>query len=488
MSEDIVIKTPFGEVLGTRTDGVSCFRRLPYSEPCTGENRFAKPSKPPCWDECFDARAAGPVAPQLPSRLDAVMGAYDVPQDENCLHVDIWTPHSPDAHAPVLVFIHGGAFMTGGGSLPCYDGHALAKQTGLVVVTVTYRLGALGFMPMPEFNAINLGLHDQIAALRWINQAIQAFGGDPEHVTIAGQSAGAYSIAAMLGTDISRGLFNQAILMSAPLGLTLKTADDSTVRTALLHELGYNASQLDKLREIPVETMLKALARMQKTPSAYLGDVTPPFMPVIDGDLIPRNPLQALLEGRAVWCKTIVGITRDEHASFSIGGSALDDLSEEDLLAIFERQFGKDGKRMLEETRAKRVPTTSRMIVCDMRSDVDFIAPSYAFAHEQWKHGQMSTYAYQFDWQSPLPGLGAGHCLDLPFLFNNPPVWNRTPMLDGADPTEVQDLTWRFQGALAAFAKTGNPNGQGLPYWPEYAESKAVLHFANEVNLTVSKM
>ncbi|HBF31613.1 carboxylesterase family protein [Rhizobium sp.] len=483
MSKQAVIDTPFGQVRGTIVDGVASFKRIPYSEPRTGADRFGKPTKPPLWDGVRDATQVGPVAPQLPSRLDAVMGAYDVAQDEDSLHVDIWTPHAPDASAPVLVFIHGGAFMTGGGSLPCYDGHDLAKNTGLVVVTITYRLGILGFMPIPEFDAVNLGHHDQIAALRWVRQAISAFGGDPQRVTVAGQSAGAYSIAVMLGTEVGKELFNQAILMSTPLGLKLKTAQASVgVRSALLRELGFEADQLDKLRETPIEDMLQALLRMRNAPTAKVGDVTPPFMPVIDGDLIPRDPIELIRDGSAAWCKTIIGVTREEHASFSIGASPLNDLNEESLLAVFEQQFGDDGKSVLEEYRAKRVPATPRTIIGDMRSDLDFVKDSFEFAESQFKHGQTHSYAYQFDWQSPLPGLGAGHCLDLPFLFGNLAVWGKVPMVYGADNQEVSDLTKVFQGGLSAFVLTGNPNGNALPHWPAYQNTRGVLHFDKHVS------
>lgn len=484
MSGSVVVNTPFGALRGTKVDGVSCFRRIPYSLARTGTERFAKPTTPPAWDGIRDATAPAAVPPQLPSRLDAVMGTYPMMQDEDCLHVDIWTPHDHDASAPVLAFIHGGAFMTGGGSLDCYDGHELAKRTGLVVVTITYRLGVLGFMPIPELDAVNLGHHDQIAALRWVQQAIRAFGGDPDRVTVAGQSAGAYSIAVMLGTNVGQGLFHQAILMSTPLGLPLKKAEDSTgFRSALLSELGFSPDDLDKLRDAPITAIMEAIARMRNlpVPGAAVGDVTPPFMPVIDGDLIPLDPILSIQKGSAAWCRTIIGVTREEHASFSMGPSPLNDLTEEGLLSLFQSKFGEEGGAKLAEAKARRVPPTARSVVCDMFSDVDFVLLSSAFAESQWSHGQTASYAYQFDWQSPLPGLGAGHCLDLPFLFGNPKVWSVAPMVATADPAEVASLTAVFQGSLAAFALTGSPNGADLPQWPPFAKTRAVMHFDKRV-------
>lgn len=482
MSESVVVDTPFGTLRGKKSDGVSSFKGIRYSAPRTGAERFAKPSTPPFWDGVRDVTAPATVPPQLPSRLDAVMGTCDFLQDEDCLHVDIWTPHDSDASAPVLVFIHGGAFMTGGGSLDCYDGHDLAKKTGLVVVTVTYRLGILGFMPIPELGAVNLGHHDQIAALRWVRQAIHAFGGDPDRVTVAGQSAGAYSIAVMLGTGVGRELFHQAILMSTPLGLPLKKAEEATgFRSALLRELGHAPDRIDKLQDTPINEMLDALTRMRNAPSAGVGDVTPPFMPVIDGDLIPCDPIVSIQQGSASWCPTIIGVTREEHASFSMGPSPLNDLTEEGLLSVFECQYGEDAKQRLEEARARRAPPTPRSIIGEMRSDIDFVIPSFVFADSQWSNGQAASYAYQFDWQSPMPGLGAGHCLDLAFLFGNSAVWGKVPMVAAADPAEVAALTALFQGSLAAFALTGSPNGGKLPRWPAYQKTHAVMHFDKRV-------
>lgn len=480
----VIAETPFGKVRGLCVDGISAFRAIPYSQPRSGVSRFDKPSSPPCWDEVYDATQPGTVCPQLPSRLDAVMGACHCRQDEDSLHVNIWVPQNVDRPVPVLVFIHGGAFMTGGGSLSCYDGHELAKNSGMAVVTMNYRLGIWGFMPVPELDAVNLGLHDQIAALRWIRQAIGAFKGDPQRVTVVGQSAGAYSIAVMLGTPIGQSLFDQAILMSAPLGLSLKTTEESTAfRSLLLKELGYPADAVDKLRVPTSRELLAALQRI-KPPKTVDGDITPPFMPVIDGDLIPRDPIQSIAAGSAAWCKTVIGITREEYFSFSLGHSPLDSLTDSQLAALFEKQYGKDkGALMLKTARARRIPDTPRNVVADMRSEADFIRPAFTFADSQIAWKQPQTYFYHFDWQSPLPELGAGHCLDLPFLFGNPGEWAAAPMLQGANQRELETLTERFQQALSAFVYTGEPNGENILSWPSYQEQRAVMHFDKRISV-----
>lgn len=478
-----VIDTPFGSLRGLEKDKIISFKGVPYSASRTGKDRFAKPSAPVTWEGVKDATQISTIAPQLPSRLDAVMGAYDVEQSEDCLNLDIWAPSHVNEKTPVLVFIHGGAFMTGGGALPCYDGQELAKNTGLVVVNITYRLGIWGFMPMPELGSMNLGLHDQIAALRWIQQGIHAFGGDPDRVTLAGQSAGAYSIAVMLGTNVGKGLFQQAILMSAPLGLALKTPQELVgVRTALLKELGYGANDYEKLLDVSPKELLDALVSMQKkAPVSTVGDVTPPFMPVIDNDLIPQDPLLSIKAGNAAWCKTIIGVTREEHHSFSVNNSALEALSEHDLETVFNKQYGENGQKRLNAIRAKCVPITPRNIISKMRSDEDFVQPSLEFADSQWHYRQAHSYMYQLDWQSPMPDLAAGHCLDLPFLFSNVDTWMQTNMLNGAEPQEVADLTTHFQGALTQFVWNGSPNGPDLAPWYAYQEQRAIQHFDKKI-------
>jgi para-nitrobenzyl esterase len=423
----------------------------------------------------------GPIPPQLPSRLDAVNGVYAAEQSEDCLHLDIWTGYAANDRAPVLVFIHGGAFMTGGGSLPCYEGETLAKENGLVVVNITYRLGILGFWPGADFGGLNLGLRDQIAALRWIRQAIGCFGGDPERMTVAGQSAGAFSIAAMLGTDLGRDLFKRAILMSASVGIRLRTVDQARPLAAILLEaLGLKPNEVDKLRTMPIAQILHGLCALPKQPPAIPGDITPPFMPVLDGGVIPRDPIESFRNGSAGWCDMVIGVTREEYAAFSVSNPGLDELSDEELLRLMRIQLGESADDALWRIRTQRVPATPRAILGDMHSEQTFIGPSLAIAATQAKIGR-HAFVYFFDWQSPNPALGACHCIDLPFLFGNLGVWKAAPMLSGADWREVGELSRLFRGAFAAFTQHGDPNGNRLPKWPSHEFGRAVLHFDRRI-------
>lgn len=478
--EHAIVETPFGTLRGTKTGGVAAFHRVPYAPAPVGERRFQMPGSAPRWSDVRDASAPAPVPPQLPSRLDRVMGAYPAAQDEDCLHLDIWTTHAKGDKAPVLVFIHGGAFMTGGGSLACYDGGVLAREHGLVVVTITYRLGLFGFSPLAELGGLNLGLHDQIAALHWIKEAVEAFGGDPERFTVAGQSAGAFSIAAMLGSPSCKGLFARAVMMSAPLGLRLKKPEDARAPVeALLAELGL-PGQTEALRHLPTDRLLGGLDALSRRPPAIPGDVTPPFMPVLDGTLIPRDPADSIVNGSARWCDTIVGVTREEFAAFLSGSPAIDQLTDVQLLDLIARDAGDGATAAFERMKAKRAPSSAVKILGDWNSDQVFIGPSLTVAKAQAAQGRPG-YVYRFDWQSPKPGLDACHCLDLPFLFGNTDVWQRAPMVQGADLGEVNGLSRRFRGAVAAFAATGNPNGSGLPVWPSFGEQGAMLRIDRQI-------
>ncbi len=482
----VVVHSPFGALRGRVDGGVARFRRVPYAPAPVGPARFALPGEPPRWSGVRDACVPGSVAPQLPSRLDAVMGAYPAGMDEDCLHLDIWAPWqgtaAPAGPAPVLVFLHGGAFMTGGGSLDCYDGALLARRAGIVVVNVSYRLGLFGFLARPDFAPANLGLHDQRAALRWVSQAIAAFGGDAGNVTVSGQSAGAFSVAAMLADPACRGLFRRAILMSAPLGLALpRAADAPPTAEAMLRALGRDPADLEPLRTLPVADLLGALARVQQErmlpPSPVPGDVTPPFLPTVGEDGLARSPIDALSEGAGAWCDTLVGVTRDEYAAFAHGNPSFERFTPEQLRAEYRRLFGDGADEALARARAQLAPADPASVLSALRSDEVFAGPSAELAQAQAQHGARS-YLYQFDWASPRAGLQACHCIDLPFLFGNLDTWQAAaPMLQGADAGELQDLSATFQGALCAFVRTGRPEGGSLPRWPGFGSNGACMHF-----------
>ncbi len=476
-----IVETPFGVLVGAREGGVVRFSRVPYAAPPVKGLRFRLPEPLPVLGEPLDCTGEAVVPPQLPSRLAKVMGNYPMRQEEDCLHLDIWVPTERADNIPVFVFLHGGAFMTGGGSLPCYDGSVLAANSGMMVVNVSYRLGALGFLPIKGIGPANLGLHDQIMALRWIRKAAAAFGGDEGNITVAGQSAGAYSIALMTTMPDCRKLFDRAVLMSAPLGLALPTVDaQEQLGQDYLATLGVSPSDGNQLRDVPVARLLDAQLKLLQRGGAAPGDVTPPFLPAIDGDLIPADPREALAEGTAASCDLMIGTTREEMAAFYYGDEGLAARGEEVVQAAFRRRFGEGANDAILRARAQRVPGTPLSLLGDLMTEAVFAQPSRELA-AAISDRRRPTFVYRFDWQSPTPGIQACHCIELPFLFGNVDRWAAAPMLAGTNKGEVEDLSRIFQGAIAAFARRGTPDGPGLPAWPAYGSSRSILHFDKAV-------
>lgn len=472
--DSTIVETPFGTVKGQQIGEAIAFRRIRYAPAPTGPARFAMPGEPVRWAGILDCTKLGPIPPQGPSRLSKVMGDYAAVQDEDCLHLDIWVPASRPRKAAVLAFIHGGAFMTGGGSLSCYNGGALAARTGVIVVTITYRLGALGFLPMVAGAPTNLGLRDQIAALRWIQQAIAAFGGDPDCVTVAGQSAGAYSIAALMAAG--QKLFKRGIMMSAPLGLAAPDAAKvADLRRAFLQALDLGENDGAKLRDVPIDRILQAQMMLLRRPASAVGDVTPPFVPIIDDDLMPRDPLPALLDGAGTWCDTMIGWTREEMAAFYVDDGRPQDVVDGLVRAAFEQRFGDKGATLYRKRLSSRAPSLPLAALGDLRSSEMFIGPSLEVAVAQRRQGR-PAYVYQFDWAAPQSGVEACHCIDLPFLFGDFGNWDAR-MLNGGAGGEMQALSRAFQDALIGFAKTGAPDAEDRPSWPIHGDAGEVMHF-----------
>ena len=291
------MRTKAGELRGATENGVAVFRGVPYAAAPVGELRFAPPQPVPAWSGTRDATKDGPVAPQGRSRLAHVMGDFERPQSEDCLTLNIWTPAPDSKKRPVLVWIHGGAFASGAGSLPWYSGERLTANGDVVVVSINYRLGALGFLCLPGVSDGNLGLLDQVAALRFVHDNIAAFGGDPGNLTAVGQSAGAASIAILMTMPQADGLFRRTIMQSTPFGRMSRTLEDShRIGRRLLEVLGLKPGEEPKLKSLPFAQFVKAqgdVARLEKK----FADALAPFWPVIDGKVYPGEVAPALKAG-----------------------------------------------------------------------------------------------------------------------------------------------------------------------------------------------
>ncbi|OZI65101.1 carboxylesterase/lipase family protein [Bordetella genomosp. 1] len=417
MSEPITARIRAGDLHGVRMNGVCRFSAIPYAAPPVGPLRFAPP-QPPRWQGRRDAGRPGPVAPQRPSRLREAMGDFDAAQSEDCLHLNVWTPAPDAARRPVVVWLHGGAWQSGGAALPWYDGARLAARGDVVVVGVNYRLAALGWLYLPGQTA-NAGLLDQEAAIDWVIEHIEAFGGDPARITLMGQSAGASSICAML---TRRPRFARAILQSAALGRGFRSAAQAeTLAHAVLAACG--ARDLDGLRAVPVEALLRAqqdagvLAALRAEDSSRSL-----FGPVADGEVLARD-MDAALAGAAGRADVLVSYTRDEMAAFpGIGRDAAG-------AALGEAVFG---------------------------------APARAWAGRAAASGRQAWLA-RFD-VGATARFGACHCIELPFVFDTLDAYPGAPMLAGLDPAAAQDLADRTQRAWLAFIRGDAPGWPPAPH------------------------
>ena len=458
-----VVELKDGALMGRIKDAVYLFSGIPYAAPPVGAARFkaAQPVQP--WEGIRDATKFGPAAPQIPS--GGMTDRVPVRWDEDCLTLNVATPSITAEKKAVLVWIHGGAYRSGQGAIPWYNGASFATLGNIVVVTINYRLGALGFTDLSSFaegyetSGVN-GLLDQIKALEWVQNNIGAFGGDPERVTIAGESAGAFSVTTLLGAPRARGLFHRAIPQSGAAHHTLTQAQGRRVAELLLQET--QSTDVQALIDCPVETLLNA----QNTASArYHTERHSPgvqaFYPVCGNEIIPTTLLEAIEAGVGRDIPVLIGTNQDESSLFMLGSS-------EDSTA--ETQSKAYGKSDLHEHYARVFPSFSpRDIAVRMATDFSFKLPAIRLAELRAETGS-ETYVYQFNWASRIPGLGATHALEIPFVFNMLHAPGVTAFI-GPGPLP-QSLAGHMHDIWIHFI-----NGQA-PKWPSYQRAdRSVMHF-----------
>jgi para-nitrobenzyl esterase len=458
-----------GHLEGRLVSGVAEFRGVPYAAAPVGDRRFAPPQPAENWVGIRDAAENGPIAPQSPSRVYASMGSFEAVQAEDCLYLTIWAPEGAETNRPVLVWFHGGGFMTGAGSAPWYDGTVLARACGAVVVNVNYRLGVLGFLSVPGVVDGNLAILDQACALRWVRENIKTFGGDARQVTIIGQSGGGHNIASLLTMPDTEGLFARAVLMSPPLGIGLHS-EQGTARTRAkfleLCDTPSDSSDLAaKLRRLSVHQILRAqdgtarsLGRMGS------GDLRPPFMPCTaapNEHAVPSLIEAAAKSAAARGVEVLIGWTREEANLFYLGQSALEGIDEAQLRQmVAELPYGEtDG--LLSEVRERRPEGSNAQWFIDAVADVTFRLPCQQLADAVVANGGRA-FVYQFDWQSLQPQLGACHCIDIPFFFGTFRQWSNAPLLAGATPDSYEPVSRQAMSMLAQFVQNGET---GFPEW-----------------------
>lgn len=449
------VRVSTGSLRGRLEDGVSVFRGVPYARPPVGALRLAAPVPAEAWDGVREAVAFGPPPPQ--SRLLGLSSASGV--DDDWLTVNVWTPDPGAARLPVMVWIHGGGYMYGWSGDPVFDGRVLAGD-GVVVVTVNYRVSAEGFGHFQGAPA-NRGLLDQVAALRWVRDNIAAFGGDPERVTVFGESAGAGSIAALMTMPSAAGLFRRAIAQSVP-GMYFSAELAADIGAAVAGELGLPpyAGELarvspERLIEAGDAVAEKMGARPQWGPAAH---VRTPFAPVVDGEVLPAEPWRSLADGAAPEVELVVGHNRDEYRLFmAIGGDLGQITAERTATAL--RTLAPDP----DAYRAAFPAASDELLYELVHSDWLFRMPSLRLAEARRRHGR--AHLYELTWPAPGMGgdvLGACHGLGLPLTFGNLTAGAAGLLLGQDPPPAAAELSSRVRTAWTAFAATGDPG------WPAY--------------------
>lgn len=447
-------RTTAGIVEGLAIDDVNIFRAIPYAQAPIGDLRFADPRPCPPWSGVRSAITRGVAPPQLPSRLEYIIGPSICLQSENCLTLSIWSGARLGGKAPVLFFLPGGANITGGGEEPWYDGAELARRGRMVVVSVTYRLGALGFLSLPG-GSRNMGLRDQLAAFEWVVENIEAFGGDPATITLAGHSAGGYGAAQLMRIPAVRQRTARLLLQSAPLGLAPLTTDQA----ALVFERVQHALGGVEVETVPVELLLEAQA------SAYaelvnLPGLAMPFRSCDEPELVDAAaPLVLRDETRHI--PVLVGTTSAEGLAYVPVTATF---SPSDVRAAFEGRFGADADRRLSAFMARRPLASARDLMAALRTFNLFHGPTYDMV-EQWSGDGTQVYNYVFDWDAP-GGVGAAHCTDLPFVFGLN-CWKDAPIIRGLE-QQLAPLAHEVQDRWIAFAAEGEPFLPDRAPWPSY--------------------
>jgi para-nitrobenzyl esterase len=496
-----VVEISQGRLRGAWRDDHWSFSGIPYGRAPVGELRWRPPLAAEAWDEVRDASTFGAIAPQS-AAIPGITAPSDPgatePHSEDCLSLNVWTPALPDTPTsapgqgrPVMVWIHGGGFTSGSGSVFLYRGGSLVRNGDAVVVTINYRLGALGFLAHrdladPDGLVGNWGIHDQLAALRWVRDHIGAFGGDPHNVTVFGESAGGFSVSALLGIPAASGLFRRAIVQSG--GAWVHTVEEGE-RTAerLAAALGVARCSRELLQGVPATELVAAteeLGRRRPDP----GLLPLPHLPVVDGVLMPQHPLAAVADGAASGVDLLIGTNRDELTLFGLGNpslmaldaegvrqwmvNAVPDIPADDVLESY---------RTARQSREERVEPRDLWVAAG--TDIVFRWPSLQLAATHGGRGGRS-FVYLFDWESPaFEGiLGSCHALELPFVFgvvHEPAV----QMFAGSGP-DVETLSRNMQTAWLAFARDGIPSHDGIGEWSAWEpESRTTMLFGPHTGL-----
>lgn len=465
MKKTEVIKTRSGKVQGYIDKGVNVFRGISYAEPPVGDLRFRPPVEIKPWTSILETTRFGFCSFQGYTHLEEWFGKSRV-ESEDCLTLNIWTPGTDDKKRPVMFWVHGGAFIVGSSKDPFYDGSFLSRRGDLVVVTINYRLGALGYLYVKGEPANN-GLLDQITALKWVKENIEFFGGDPNNITVFGESAGAMSVSLFPAVPATKGLFQRMILQSVPY---FDPATKETISKSIISVLGMKETDFEQLKSIPPERIIDAQNKM------LANSLVIALRPVIDGEIVLEHPLKVFQNGKCKDIDVMIGTNLNEGTVFTATQKFLGKKDEEHkrMVENLLLRNGIESEKLSEVMELYK--TTWKVnshfdVLNAVLGDLLFRLYSIDLLDAQSRH-QVNTFNYLFTWKSPMfdGKLGSCHILELPFVFgtHEKPRMNRFV----GTGSEVRKLSEKMMDAWIAFAHTGNPNHRDNLKWPPYDENK----------------
>ncbi|WP_405498666.1 carboxylesterase/lipase family protein [Nocardia sp. NBC_00511] len=467
-----VARISSGDVSGRREGELAVWRGIPYAASTGGGNRFRLPQPVESWSGVRECLTFGEVAPQSAGFVP-VDPAFRVGED--CLWLDVWAPAKPaDEPRPVLVWIHGGAFCLGTAAQAIYDGRRLAETGDVIVVTVNYRLGAFGFLDLSalgdEFTP-NLGLHDQIAALKWVRDNAAAFGGDPGDVTLFGESSGAGCVTALLTSPLSAGLFHRAIAQSPPATTVFGPERAAVVAKRFLELLELREDRAVELLTMPVEQIIAAAGTLlDEVPLREPGRLA--AAPVVDGELLPAYPSERFQQGRSHRVPLIIGTNKDESSLFRLFRSPIMPVTPDAVNAMLRGVAAEHPGLSPERLAgiASVYESTTPRGALTMSTDAAFRMPAHWVADAHSAHSP--TWMYRFDHATPMlkaARVGAGHATELPYIFGNFGSFDYDPTFWLGGRKAAQEVSGRMMRRWLAFARYGVPAAiDGSKHWPPY--------------------
>ena len=467
----VIVSTTKGKIKGVQEANYQFFFGIPYAKPPIGELRFREPHEMDIWDGIKDTTKFKPIPPQAYPEDPPI----NQEESEDCLYLNIWTPLADDNKRPVMLWIHGGGFLIGAGSRPRLDGKRLCVYGNVVVITFNYRLGVLGFLNLSNIPA-NIGILDQIAALNWVRKNIKNFGGDPNNITIFGESAGGMSVAILLSIQKASGLFHKAIIQSGAANPRMFEPEESRKGAKeFLSKLNIENENIEELKKIPLKMIIEAQYKITGT---FLDSKIKPFRPFVDGTIIPEQPIELLRKGKGNYVPIIIGYNSEEL------GVLADILKDSNKLkrkiiqkAMYSRLLkSKINKTELDElieiykTELRtRHPDNPYKYLSYILSDLMFRIPIIRQIEAQLSN-QSDIYNYIFEYKSPKFGY-AMHTFEIPFVFG---TLDTTDIAEGAieDNEETRSLSNTIMDIWTNFARTGTPNHQNIPKWIPYDNNR----------------